>query len=144
MLQLLDDAQALLGVAEALWDDVRQRLLAGVAERWVADVVGQGDRFGQVFVQVQRPRDRARDLGDLQRVREPGDEVVADGGDEHLRLVFEAPERFTVQDAVAVTLELCADGRRLFGRFAAAAAEAVRRVGRQGALPLFEAPADGR
>jgi hypothetical protein len=48
-----------------------------------------------------------------------------------------------VQDAVAVSLELCPDRRRLLGHFAAAAPEAVRRVGRQRALPLFEAPADG-
>ena len=121
MLQLLDDAEALLGVAEAFWDDVRQRLLAGVAERRVADVVGQGDRFGEVFVQVEGAGDRAGDLGDLQRVREAGDEVVADGGDEDLRLVLEAAERLAVEDAVAVTLELGADGRRLFGGFAAAA-----------------------
>ena len=110
--QLLDDAQALLGVAEALRHKLRQRLLARVAEGRVADVVRQSGRLGEVLVQVQAAGDRAGDLGDLQRVREAGDEVIADGRDEHLRLVLEAPERLAVEDPVAVPLELGAHGRR--------------------------------
>ena len=64
-LEHLDDAQRLLVVAEAapevLGERLVERLLAGVPERRVAEVVAERDRLGQVLVQPQRPRDRARD-----------------------------------------------------------------------------------
>ena len=80
-------------------------LLAGVAERRVAEVVAERDRLGQVLVQPQRPGDGARDPGGLERVREPRAVVVALRVDEDLGLVLEAPERLAVDDAVAVALE---------------------------------------
>ena len=42
-----------------------QRVLAGVAERRMAEVVRQRDRLGQVFVQVEIAGDRAPELGEL-------------------------------------------------------------------------------
>ncbi len=108
-LEPLDDAQRVLVVAEAaeaaLAQQLVERLLAGVAERRVADVVAERDRLGQILVQAQRPRDPARDPGRLERVREPRAEVVALGIDEDLRLVAQTPERLRVDDAVAVALE---------------------------------------
>jgi hypothetical protein len=64
-------------------------------------------------------RDRARDLRDLERVRHARAVVVALGGDEHLRLVLQAPEGLGVDDAVAVALECGAIGIRLLGAFTA-------------------------
>ena len=82
-----------------------EHLLADVAERRVAEVVTEPDRLGEVLVQPERPRDVARDAAGLERVGEAGAVVVALGGDEHLGLVLEPPERLGVDDPVAVALE---------------------------------------
>src|SRR5207253_11227934 len=95
-LELLDDAQRVLVVAEAeavaLAQQLVQRLLARVAERRMAEVVAEPDRLGQILVQPQRTGDAAGDPRRLERVREPGAEVVAARVDEDLRLVAEAAE----------------------------------------------------
>ena len=51
------DAQALRIVVEAANGVHRgvQRVLAGMAEGCVAEIVGERERFGQVFVQRQAP-----------------------------------------------------------------------------------------
>ena len=70
-----------------------ERVLAGVAEGRVAEVVRQRDRLDQVFVQPQRARDRAAELRHLERMRQPGAEQVALVVQEDLRLVDQAAER---------------------------------------------------
>ena len=50
-------------------------------------------------------RDRARDLRDLECVREARAVVVALRREEDLRLVLQPPERFRMDDAVAVVLK---------------------------------------
>ena len=67
---------------------------------------------------------RARDLGDLDAVRQPRAEQVAFVIDEDLGLVFEAAEGGGMDDAVAVALELAA---RLRARLGDSAAARVRR-----------------
>ncbi len=108
-LEHVDHPQRLLVVAkaapEALVQRAVERLLAGVAEGRVAEVVPEADRLGQVLVQPQRPRDGARDPAGLERVREPRAVVVALRGDEDLRLVLQPPEALRVHDPVAVALE---------------------------------------
>jgi hypothetical protein len=39
-----------------------ERALAGVSEGRVTEVVRQGDGFGEILVQAEGPRQRARDL----------------------------------------------------------------------------------
>jgi hypothetical protein len=90
LLELVDYPQRLQVVLEAA---VRlhaavQRILPGVAERRVAEVVRERDRLGQVLVQAQPPGDGARDLRDLDRMREPRAEQVALVVHEDLRLVL--------------------------------------------------------
>lgn len=70
MLQLLDDAQRLAVVFKAavILHGRIERILAGVAERRVAEIVGQRDSFGQILMQSHRAADRAGDLGHLDRV----------------------------------------------------------------------------
>ena len=82
-----------------------QPLLAGMAERRVAEVVGQAQRFGQILVEAERPGNGAADLRDLDAVGQPDPEMVAVGGDEHLGLVAQAAEGDRMDDAVAVALE---------------------------------------
>ena len=106
VLQHVEDAHALRRVVPAAVREVgRKGVFAGMAKRRVANVMAKRDRLGQRLVQAQRRGQRARDLGDLQRVRQARDEVVALGVDEDLRLVLQPAERLGVKDAVTVTLE---------------------------------------
>ena len=108
-LEVLDDAQRVLVVAKARSKACLQaaveHLLAYMPERRMPEIVSQPDRLDQVLVQLQRPRDRARDSRDLERVREARAVVVPARSDEHLRLVRQAPKRLAVHDPVAVALK---------------------------------------
>ena len=124
VLEVLDDPKALLVVPERALEERSERLLPEVPERRVAEVVAEGDRLGEVLVQPERAGGGPGDLAHLQRVREPDAVVVALGGDEHLGLVLQAPERLRMDDAVAIALEARAQGVR---RLVALAALARRR-----------------
>jgi hypothetical protein len=76
-------------------------------------------------------------------VCEAGDEVISDGSNENLRLVFQATERFAVDNAIAIALELRAYRRRFFRQLSASAQGALRGVGGEVVLPLFKAKANG-
>jgi hypothetical protein len=69
------------------------------------DVVRQGQRFGEVFIQAQHSGHGARDLRDLNGVRQPIAEMVGEADGEDLGFIFEPPERACVNDAVAVALK---------------------------------------
>ena len=103
---------------EPLLQQVVQGMLAGMAERRVAEVVPHRDRLDQILVEAQRPRHGAGQRGDLQRMGQPGAVVIALRGHEHLRLVLEPPERLRVQDPVAVPLKRGAVRARLLGYLA--------------------------
>ena len=129
---MLDDAQRLL----AEWRNGRprngrERLLPEVPERRVAEIVPERDGLGQVLVQPQRAGDRARDVADVERVRESHAVVIAFRREEHLGLVLEAAERLGVHDPVAVALEARADGIGRLGPFATAALGGQHRVRRE-------------
>ena len=83
----------------------RQRVLAGMAERRVAEVVGKAQSLGQILVEPQRAGDRPADLRDFEAVGQPDAIMVAVGRDEHLGLVAEPPESDRVDQPVAVALE---------------------------------------
>ena len=65
----------------------------------------------ELLVELQRTRDRARDLRHFQRMREAGAVQVSLVIDEHLGLVDQPPERGRMHDTVAVALELAARRR---------------------------------
>ena len=79
------------------------------SEAWPAGtvpaVVGERDRLDEREAEVGGPGDAGGDLRHLDRVGEPGAEVVVLGGDEHLALAGEAPPRPRVLDPVEVALE---------------------------------------
>src|SRR5690606_14020224 len=112
LLEFVHYAQALQVVLEAagirreLAHAGVQRILAGVAERRVAKVMGQRNRFDEVFVQAQRARQRAGDLRHFETVGEARAKQIAFMVDENLGLVLEPPKGTGVDDAIAVTLEL--------------------------------------
>ena len=100
-------------MAETKRADLRERTLARVAKGRMPKVMPKRDRLGQVFVEPQGARHCARDLRDLERMRQAGAVVVALGRDEHLRLVGKPPERLGMDDAIPVALETGAVGTGL-------------------------------
>ena len=113
-------------VAEALPQTAVERLLADVTERRMAEVVAEADGLDQVLVQPQCAGDRPRDLGDLERVGQPGAVVVTARRHEHLGLVLEPPERLAVHDPVTIALKRRAQPAVRFG------AHALRRIRTRG------------
>ncbi len=107
-LQLGDDAQRLGVVVEAAigQQHLVQRVLAGVAERRVAEIVDERHAFGEILVELQGARQRTGDLRHLDRMREPRAVMIAVLRDEDLRLVLQPAEGRRVDDAVAVALEI--------------------------------------
>ena len=90
--------------------------LTGVAEGRMPDVVGQADRLDQIRIDpVVGPEERRSavepvaeapaDLGDLDRVGQPGAVEVVFPAEKDLGLVLETAEGGRVDDAVAVDLE---------------------------------------
>ncbi len=102
----IHDAQALLVVIKAavIAHQFIQRLLAGVAEWRMPEVVRERDGLGEILVQPERARDGARDVCHLEGVREPRAQVIARAVEKNLRLIFQPPERAAVDDARAVAL----------------------------------------
>lgn len=83
----------------------RQGTLRRMAGGAVAAVVAGGRCRGQGNVQTHRPGDGHRHLADLDGMGESGAKVVVVGGDEHLALAGQPPERLGVLDAVEVAFE---------------------------------------
>jgi hypothetical protein len=131
-LQLGDDAQRLGIVVEAAIgrQHLVQRILAGMAERRVAEIMHQGHALGEILVDLQGPRQRARHLGHLDRVGQPGAVMIAVGTDEDLGLVLQPPEGGRVDDPVAVALEVGARRARSFKKQPTARGPRIRRVDR--------------
>src|SRR5439155_10971381 len=115
LLDLLDDADALLVMAKAVGQELPEQLLTDVAEGRMPDVVAHRHRLDEVFIETKAARHRAADLRDLERVRQAGAVVVADGREEDLRLVLEPAEGLAVDDAVPIERERGSRRRRLFG-----------------------------
>ena len=82
-----------------------EHIFASVPERRMAEIVGDAQAFGEIVIEPHHPRHAARDLRDLERVRQPGAVMIALMGDEHLGLAAQAPEGAGMDDAVAVALE---------------------------------------
>src|SRR4029077_3606569 len=103
--------------------------LSRVAEGRVPDVVHQGQSFGEISVELQRSGDGARDLRDLQRVREPVAEMVGIPRGEDLCFCFEPAERPRMNHAVAVARVDVAVRVRRLGITPAARFPRIHRIG---------------
>ena len=83
-----------------------ERLLARMAEGWVADVVGEREGLCKLCVQAEGIDEGAGYLSNFKRMREPAAEVIAGwiGGQagEHLRFSGQTPKCAGVQNAGAV------------------------------------------
>ena len=112
---------------------------AFVAERRMAEVMRQGNRFGQVFIELQRAGDVPRNRGDFHGVRQARAQMIAGAVEKNLGFVFEPAEGARMDDAVAVALVLGAPFGRRFLVLSPARIGAELRVGRQDlALDFFQ------
>ena len=117
LLKALHDAQGVQVVVKAQAVGLQaavQRALAGVAEWRMADVMHKGEGLSEIDVEAERLGDLARDLCDLNGVREAAAKVIGGAAGEDLRLAGEAAEGARLDDAVAVALEgraVVTDGR---------------------------------
>ncbi len=80
-------------------------MFSGMAEGGMANVVRKADALRQVFVRLVDAGEGAADGGHFHRMRQAGAVVVGHAVHEDLRLIFQPPETFAVQDAVAVARE---------------------------------------
>ncbi len=93
LLELLDDAERVEIMIEAAAVLAHARIepaFARVAEWRMPDIVHQRESLGEVGIEIERARHRARDLGDFDRVREPVAEMVREARGEDLRFCFQA------------------------------------------------------
>ena len=109
-----------------------ERALAGMAERRMAEIVGERQRLGEILVETKPPRQRARHLRHFERMGEPGAVMVALVEHEDLRLVLQSPERGRVDDAVAIAAKGAAARARGLGMKPAAAQVRIARIERAG------------
>ena len=118
-----------------------------MAQRRMADVVGEGERLYQVFVEREGPRERPGDARHFQRVRQPAAVVVAVVAGEDLGLVGKPAEGRGVHDPVAVTLVGAAELVWGLGMDPAGRVDAMHRPGGEQellpGLPVGLAPAGG-
>ncbi len=124
VLEEFDDAEALAVVFEAagVGHELVEGLFAFVAEGGVAKVVGKGDGFGEVFVEVECLGEVSGDGGDFDSVGEACAEASASAVEEDLGFVAELAEGAGVDDSVAVAL---VGGSPVFFGFGVASASGV-------------------
>jgi len=73
-------------------EHLSEHSLASVTKGRMAQVMGKRDRFGEVLVEAQAPREGARNLGSLECMGQTVPVMVSFMVDEDLGLVLEAPE----------------------------------------------------
>jgi hypothetical protein len=121
LFEVFDDAEALAIVFESavVEHEAVEDFLPFMAEGGMAEVMGEGDGFGEIFVEAEGASDVAGDGGDLDGVSQARAEVIPSAVKEDLGFVFEAAECAGMNDAVAVALVVGAPVWRRFGVLAA-------------------------
>ena len=134
MLQRGHHAQRLRVVVEAAMglQAFVERPLAGMAERGMAEVVGQRQRFRQVLVEAKLPGQRPGNLGHFQRMGQPGAVMIALMEHKNLGFVLETAKSGGMDHPVAIPAERAAGLARGFRKQPAAAPLGVAGVGRAG------------
>jgi hypothetical protein len=99
-----------------------------MAERRMADVVGQAQSFGQILVETKGACQSPADLSHLQAMSEPNPEMIAIWSDEDLGLVTKPSERNGMDDPVAVSLKGVARPPIILSPFGMPAAKGAGRI----------------
>ena len=82
-----------------------QSPLAGMAKRWMPNIVDQSQRLSQILVQAKLSRGSASDLRDLDRMGQATTEVVRRAAGEDLRLTGKTAEGTGPHNTFPVALE---------------------------------------
>ncbi len=109
-----------------------ERPLAGMAERGMAEVMGQRQGFGEVLVEPELAGQGAGDLRDFERMGQPGAVMIAFVEHENLRFVLQPPERRGMDHPVAIPPERAAGLARRLGKQPAPAGIGVAGIERAG------------
>ena len=105
-----------------------KRVLAGMTERRMAQVVRKADGLYKRFVEMQRTCDGAGYLRDLERMRQAGSVQIAFVINEDLGFVDEPAECRGMDNPIAIALVLTAIGCRRLCEATAPTAFFVRRI----------------
>ena len=128
LFQNLHDTDALFRVAEAPGMHRIERRFPGMAERRVSEIMAERNGFGQILIQIQRPRNRAGNLGYLECVRQAGPVMISLRSEKHLCFVFHPAKGFGVENPVPVSLVDGADVTLRFISVPSSGIPAVRRI----------------
>jgi hypothetical protein len=104
-LQFLYDSQALIDMMKTSRQEFSKDTLTGMAEGRMAEVMTQGNRFGEVFVQAQGSSHSPGDLAYFKGMSQSGSVVVPFRREKNLRLILQATESFTIQNAISINLK---------------------------------------
>src|SRR5260363_211754 len=113
-----------------------ERVLPGMAERRMTEIVRERNRFDERFIPAQIARDRTRNLRHYQAMREPGPEQISFIIDKNLRFVFQPSERSAMNTPDTVTLKFGARPRGWLRPLPAARLRRARRIRRE--MRLFK------
>jgi hypothetical protein len=108
LLEVLDDTQCVEVVVESppmTAEAAIQCTFTGMPKWRMADVVNQGKRLSQIFVQAKCRCNRPRDLRDLNGVGQTAAKMIGRTAGKYLRLPREAPEGTGLHNALAIPLE---------------------------------------
>ena len=106
LLDQVNYTKALLIVPVPVGADAVENRFSAVPERRMSQIVPQCNGFGQILVEPQSTGNGTGNLCDFQRMGKTSAVVISGRGKENLCFPLEPPERVTVQDTIAVPLEL--------------------------------------
>ena len=109
-----------------------QDFFAGMPEGRVAEIVGQGDRFRQIFIEGKGPGDGPANGGNFNRMGQPRSQVIAGAVQKNLGFVFEPPKCARMNDPGAVALKFSPIGVALLRIFSSSRFTGLLRERSQG------------
>jgi hypothetical protein len=117
-LECFDDTEALLVVVEpiVILHQEIECLLSGVSKGRVTQVVGEGDRLGEILVQTECSSHCTTHRGDLDGVGQSGPVVVSLAVKKYLGFSIKSPEGGSVDDAIPVSLVAGPEGMLCLGK----------------------------
>ena len=139
LLQHLHNTDTLLIMREPLAAEPVEHRLPRMTKRRMPQIVAKRNCLGQFLIQPQRDCKRLCNLVDLKRVRQARAVMVALRRQKNLRFLFQTPERFAVQNTVAIALILWPDVAERFFTLPSPCIRTQRRIRTQGFLfPFFD------
>ena len=105
MFKKIDNAQALPVMLESPGMELVETELAGMAKGCMPQVMTQGNRLSQIFVEPKTDRHGPCDLRHLKHMGQPCPIMVSGRGEKNLGFMFQPPEGFGMDDPVPVALK---------------------------------------